>query len=365
MKKYFLYYCFFLLTACYRNEPPASVVSPSIVGTWMGGAYELDQEVYNPIAQIMQFDTNGMYHGQWMNQEKADTLEWSIQGDSLRIDTVAFPLHDFRIEPQKLTWESRYPRYYHRMEEVPPLGKTAEEVAQILQQSIWINGEEKLYFQEDHQLRVASGKTGGFSTFCYRVDSVGPHLLLVKHGNQQECGVVYQFLEHFVALDEEQFTVLRWEVDHFAQVKYRAQPLSERWFSTPTDFQLCNRYTYLHTYYQRFAARDVEYPGGLYHINKVFKEKYKPPRNAHGETGLVRIRFVVNCEGRAGMYEMLELDRNYKPRKFDKRITSQILDICKELQDWRPPEKVRGEVVDVYKMLLFKMKNGKIVEVFY
>ncbi len=365
MKKHLLYFGLILLTACYRNEAPMVTLPPNIVGAWMGGGFEFDKEVYLPVAQMMQFDSNGTYYGQWMNNTEMDTFEWRIHNDSLQVDTSAFSLHDFDIKREQFAWGERYTRHYHRMDDYPVLVMDTLSAQEILQRSTWVDGKEQLHFRKDHKFQMITDPKEGYASYCYRIDQFDGHLLLVKHGNQQECGVAYQFLEHIVQLDENQLTVIRWQGTDFEQVTYRAKAFKEEAFAKTKAFQLCNPYTYLYSPYQRFSARKVEYPGGLYSINKIFTEKYKPPRNAEGETGLIRIRFVVNCEGKAGMYEMLQLDRNYQIRKFDKRISRQLLQICRELQGWKPPEKVRGEVMDVYKFLTIKLKNGKIVEVFY
>ena len=59
---------------------------------------------------------------------------------------------------------------------------------------------------------------------------------------------------------------------------------------------------------------------------------------------------------------MEEMDFTYKIKKFDNKITSQLLDIVKNLNEW-VPRKDKNTSYDFYKYLTFKMKNGQIVKI--
>ncbi len=96
-------------------------------------------------------------------------------------------------------------------------------------------------------------------------------------------------------------------------------------------------------------------------IVSMFISQFKPESNTN-ENGLIRIRFIVNCEGKAGRFRVLQSDYNYNEKVFDTSITDQLLNITKNIEDWAIL--YRNEVpVDYYMYLLFKIKDGQITEI--
>jgi hypothetical protein len=103
------------------------------------------------------------------------------------------------------------------------------------------------------------------------------------------------------------------------------------------------------------------YPGEKSKIINVFKTKYQPI-TGNNQNGLIRIRFIVNCEGKAGRFRVLQSDYNYQETKFDKKIVSQLVNITRGIENW---EVLYREVVpaDYYMYLIFKITNGQITEI--
>lgn len=126
------------------------------------------------------------------------------------------------------------------------------------------------------------------------------------------------------------------------------------------DFKLCNE----EKIYQYFnIGQSILYNGEKIALEKEFFEKYKP-EIAKSESGLVRIRFIVNCKGETGRFRILGADENYKEKEFDKSITSQLLQITKELNNWgRLFDQEKQEGWDYYQYLIFKIEDGQIVKI--
>ena len=128
------------------------------------------------------------------------------------------------------------------------------------------------------------------------------------------------------------------------------------------DFQLCNP-KYDAQYY--YWTKDANYEGDKSVIEKEFKEKYKP-ENVKKESGLIRIRFIVNCKGETDRFRILGMDENYQEKVFDKSIIDQLLQISKNLKGWIP-KKITSKTnevfsYDYYQYLIFKIKDGQITE---
>jgi hypothetical protein len=128
------------------------------------------------------------------------------------------------------------------------------------------------------------------------------------------------------------------------------------------DFQLCGK-GYGYQYFN--DGKGVLYEGEKKAIEQSFKTRYKS-QNALKQTGLIRIRFIVNCKGETDRFRLIGMDEKYQEKTFDKSITEQLLMIAKEFKGWKPKTfQFKNEVLayDFYQYLIFKIKDGEITEI--
>ena len=124
-------------------------------------------------------------------------------------------------------------------------------------------------------------------------------------------------------------------------------------------FKICNNEDQVIQYFNN--SNGMEYDGDKPALTDIFQKQYKPVVS-NGQTGLIRIRFIVNCNGEAGRFRVLCSDLNYLPLKFDSKITDQLLAITKSLKGWKP--KLWKEMkVDYYQYLIFKIKDGNLIAI--
>ncbi|MBP6575687.1 MAG: hypothetical protein KA796_02410 [Chryseobacterium sp.] len=124
------------------------------------------------------------------------------------------------------------------------------------------------------------------------------------------------------------------------------------------DFVLCNE----NQIYQYFNdSKGFQYDGEKIAIEEEFQKKYNS-ENVKKENAWVRIRFIVNCFGKSDRFRILTANYDYEPIEIDKNITSQLLEITKNLNGWIPKQE-RGGKIDYYQYLIFKIKDGKIDEI--
>lgn len=126
-----------------------------------------------------------------------------------------------------------------------------------------------------------------------------------------------------------------------------------------TDFELCNGDESVYQYFH-FGEGPV-YHGEKPKIFTHFESNYKPISGEEG-SGFIQIRFIVNCEGQAGRFRVLQSDENYQEKKFDPKITSQLLNLTKGIDQWEVFYR-NEKPVDYYMYLIFKMKNGQLIEI--
>ncbi len=112
--------------------------------------------------------------------------------------------------------------------------------------------------------------------------------------------------------------------------------------------------------YHNFS-KGMQYRGEKHALIKVFTEKYQAPKDSK-ETGLIRIRFIVNCKGETGRFRVQGMSEDYQEHKFDPKITIQLQRLTKSLVGWmRRPNDDNAE--DYYQYLIFKINKGQLIEI--
>ncbi len=124
------------------------------------------------------------------------------------------------------------------------------------------------------------------------------------------------------------------------------------------EFQLCHDELYTRQYFN--FLNGLQYEGERPAIYREFETNYK--QVAVDQSGFVRIRFVVNCNGDTGRFRIIMADENYEGMEFDERIIDQLVDITKSLDGWLP-QAIDEKYLDYYQYLLFKIEKGAIVEI--
>ncbi len=124
------------------------------------------------------------------------------------------------------------------------------------------------------------------------------------------------------------------------------------------NFKICNGESKIVQYY---ALGEKAFEGEKIKIEQIFKEQFDS-KNIPSETGMIRIRFIVNCEGETDRFRVIGMDEYYQPKTFDSRITSQLVQIAKDLKGWKSFE-FNGIQPDYYQYLLFKFENGQLIEI--
>ena len=123
------------------------------------------------------------------------------------------------------------------------------------------------------------------------------------------------------------------------------------------DFQICHPQKSTVQYY---AFGQKTYTGEKVAIEHYFREHFVPEQS--NESGLIRIRFVVNCQGETGRFRLLAMNTDYSPKEFSSTISTQLLQLTKNLKGWKAM-KGRETYRDYYQYLIFKIENGNLIEI--
>jgi hypothetical protein len=121
------------------------------------------------------------------------------------------------------------------------------------------------------------------------------------------------------------------------------------------NFSVCNE-SQVAQYYN-FGTQMV-YSGDKRALEKVFREKITAPERK-GHTGFLTIRFIINCEGKAGRFRSEGMDMSFQPKSFDRALIAELTTIIKEFSGWGKAD-YNGVQYDYYHYLTFKLEDGLI-----
>lgn len=125
------------------------------------------------------------------------------------------------------------------------------------------------------------------------------------------------------------------------------------------SFSACNGDQYIEQYFNNGEA--LQFEGGKRAIIDIFKREYIPTKSKQF-TGLVRIRFIVDCEGKTGRFRLLSMNYEYKRISAPKEITDQLMSITKRLNGWQT-KFLEDHPIDYYQYLSFKIVKGEIIKI--
>lgn len=128
-----------------------------------------------------------------------------------------------------------------------------------------------------------------------------------------------------------------------------ATALGDKEFETCTDF--------IFEYY------NSEPNGGYKYGKNVLRDTIENKFSYNGhDSGYLTFRFVVNCKGEAGRYQIVENDLDLKPKKFDQDLVLHLFSITQELKEWRPVM-WENQSRDYYMYITYKIRDGQIIEI--
>ncbi|MFD0964511.1 hypothetical protein [Pseudofulvibacter geojedonensis] len=110
------------------------------------------------------------------------------------------------------------------------------------------------------------------------------------------------------------------------------------------------------------------YSGAGLNAYKYNKKRFRETilsqyKNTYADSGYVNFRFLVNCEGKAGWFEIIEMDLNLELTDLDDNMVNQLLHLTAETewnfffdQDGKTP-------LNYYMYISYRIENGKITEI--
>ena len=124
------------------------------------------------------------------------------------------------------------------------------------------------------------------------------------------------------------------------------------------DLDVCFEEVLFPSHYNRTI---IQYIHGKDSLTTFFYKNY----DNHGitnESGYITVKFVINCEGKTGRYQVLETGIDYSEKHFHEDLITELLELTQEMDEWTPF--YRGDSrFDSFHHLTFKIQNGELDEI--
>lgn len=134
-------------------------------------------------------------------------------------------------------------------------------------------------------------------------------------------------------------------------------------FSQENSFKPCYS-EYTQKWNPHYYSFHVKYPISSETLVEQVNEATK---SVPQQNGYITVRFLVNCKGEIGNFELIEIDENYNKTQFNEAYVEEILHFVKTLTHWPIPFQ---EIKDKPKLPLeyhyyfsFKIEHEKVVEI--
>lgn len=122
------------------------------------------------------------------------------------------------------------------------------------------------------------------------------------------------------------------------------------------DFSPCHE----NPIYQDYQI-NTDYVGGKRAIKSELESTF--PINTLTESGLLTIRFIVNCKGETGIYRSKMIDSSLQEIDISNKDLTQIYAAISALDNWAPG-RIRDQPADSYHQISFKLLDGEVIEIF-
>ncbi|WP_148562357.1 hypothetical protein [Spirosoma radiotolerans] len=352
-----VYIISFLLSALLLQAQSPS--REQLIGTWIGVHAEWEADFFCPLPTYLRLEPDGAYQlGMVDNSAQPLVSTWAVQGDTVRLDTVHYAPRLVSLQGGLLRIGTLYPMVFRKFSAIPV---DSANTYQQLNGRVWQSNNLTISFYSNGQVSVENTATKKKTVHFWQVVRFGSSVFLVIRGNQHNKDGDFKPLWQIANLNANQMQAIGWNGCTVTTETFRLiRDIPAGEVCHPTDFQPCSN-----CFSQTWNSRSVSNPSKRYDLIQLITNYYQPVQQI-GQSGLIRVRFVLNCEGEQGPFELSGFGEDYCPKLFDRRITDQLRDICqnrvgtdptlRQSQPTDPPH-------DVSLVVTFRLKDGRVTDI--
>lgn len=122
-------------------------------------------------------------------------------------------------------------------------------------------------------------------------------------------------------------------------------------------YKLCNKGSLYHTY---SSAGLKAYKGSKKKFRDAVNKEFN--MNSYTDFGYLNFRFLVNCEGNSGWFEIIEMDLNLKEKPLNPKLVDELLKFTSNQERWNVISH-NNEPQNYYMYVSYRIENGKVTEI--
>ncbi len=350
-----LYFTFFIIHSSRTNGQTRD----QLTGTWIGVHTELDIDFTCPLPTYIQLDTDSTYHlGMVDGSASALKSTWAVDEERVRLDTIHFAPRLVTVQNNLLRIGATFPMVFRRFTDVPI---DSASTYQQLAGRVWQSDNLTVALYANGQVSLESTLSKQRTAHFWRLATFGQSVFLVIFGNQHNREGGYKPSWQIASLLPNQLQAIGWNGCTVATETFRfVRHLAQDELCRASGFQTCDN-----CFQPLWREAPLSRSSKRYDINQLVARQYQPIVQA-GQSGLIRIQLVVNCEGEQGLLTLDGFGEDYCPKTFDGRITKQLQEICQNQIATDPTLRrsdLSGQTFDVTVALTFRLKDGRITDI--
>lgn len=325
-------------------------------GIWVG-CYTIN-DPRTPRASVLKLNKDQSYQRESIEYAAIDG-QWALKKQILTFDTIDFEIKTMQGDSMVLEFQSRS---VFKKSISASIKETKQQIENKLENTSWQfknpEGEDVfLHFSHDKIYRYTKAEKD-LSIYCWHVIKFDDLAFLYNTGTKRGCNKYPSRLKQITAIDKETLAFQHFNEtlrgkEIFKKIPYKASKIED--LNAINIVQEC-------TSYGRYSCGTImivnEDPALV--VPTYFK-KYKRPENTEDQSGFISLKFEINCEGQLSRFSEEGMDTDYQTFKFDDRIVNQLIDITKGIENWTGYQ-YKGKYRDCKKVMIFKLKNGNLVD---
>ena len=347
------------LCACALSSQAQSPNREQLVGMWVGVHTEWDTDVFCPLPTYIYLAGDSTYTlGLVDNRASPIRSTWAANDHVIRLDTIRYQPKLVTIHDDQLRIGTHYPMVFRRL---IPVSLDSAVVYGQLTGRVWQADGLTMHLHSNGRICLDNLITKQRTIHFWQLVRFGESIFLVIRGNQFNQDGGYKPLWQVVSSSPKQMQLTGWSGKGITTETYRnMQTLGPGDSCKAIDFQTCDN-CFARMWYSLAVGHD-----DLHTLNQLFRAHYQPI-NQPGQSGLIRIQYVVNCQGERGLFNVASFGDDYCPTTFDSRITDQLTRICRE----HVPSNLAGHPTDLPNhepkdsaiSLTFRLKDGRLTDI--
>jgi len=348
-----IHFIFLLPSSWLHAQAPSS---NQLAGTWIGVHSEWDLDFVCPLPTYLQLNANGSYQlGMVDGSATPQASTWAIEGDSVRLDTIRYAPGLVIVQNDLLRIGTTYPMVFRRFADI---AIDSSLVYQKLAGRSWQSDSLLVSLYKDGKVSLENTVTKQRTAHFWQLARFGQSVFLVIRGNPYNRDGNYKPLWQVASVSPKQIQLVGWDGQAICKKSFRLiRVLSPTEVCEPSGFQTCDV-----CFRQMWRAISLSRTHKRYDLTKLFFQRYQPVYQI-GQSGLIHIQFVVNCQGERGLFSVNGFGDDYCPKRFDTRITDQLLTLCRDRFVVDDPSTASDTPAsDIAVSLTFRLKDGRLID---